>query len=631
MTLMPPDLAVQVEEGATLDPEAVLAILSDNGPLSQILSRYESRAQQKKMMAAIIDAFNQDHVALIEAGTGTGKSLAYLIPAILWARKTGQRTVISTHTINLQEQLLFKDIPLISKALKIDLKAVLVKGMGNYVCLRKLDDLHQEWLTLTPQEAEEVKKIEAWSHSTTDGTRSSLSFLPSSVTWDKVSAEYDTCTRKECPHFKECFFIKARRQAHDATLLIANHHLLFSDLVKKNDSADETMILPPYTRVILDEAHNIEDIATDFFANRASYLGLLQTLSRLSTEKQGKAAGKLPLLKHLIQICWRRELPPSAKILMSRLTIDLPGLRNDFLTHANQAFEAFGDFARRLIAHSKPSSPEDSASPDSKLRLLPLHQTHPLWSNTLLPFTERLIESGAKYVQALLHLEKEASAIEQERFTEMAKGILNDINAYTMRLDSSLQVLKKFINLQDGMDRVRWIEHQTLPNAQNTHLIDADLDIGKSMAGYLFNRFPTVILCSATLTTSQKFDYFRSRLGLTSELLKERVVQEHIYDSPFNYQQQALLAVPTDLPSPQSPEFTAKAAECIWECIQTSHGNAFVLFTSYQMLKACYDLLAERMKQQRFHALKQGDCHRQALLNKFKETDRSVLFGTDSF
>ena len=189
----------------------------------------------------------------------------------------GERTVISTNTINLQEQLIQKDIPMVAKALNIEFKAVLVKGMGNYVCLRKLAEAKMELPLMTPQEAQEMEAVEAWSETTRDGSRSTLPIVPSSVTWEKVGAEHDTCNHNECPCFKDCFYFKARRQANDANILVVNHHLLFSDLTSRSEekALEETALLPPYTRVIIDEAHNIEEIATDFFASSMSQLGFL--------------------------------------------------------------------------------------------------------------------------------------------------------------------------------------------------------------------------------------------------------------------------------------------------------------------------------------------------------------------
>lgn len=282
-----------------MNVEAALGILGTDGPFAKTLKGFEARQEQKEMMRNVLDAYHGDQVALIEAGTGTGKSLAYLIPALLWASSTGERTVISTNTITLQEQLLQKDIPLVLKTLNLKLKAVLVKGMHNYLCMRKFLEIQHELMLLAPNEAEEMQKIEVWQANTKDGSRSSLPFSPSSSVWERVCAENDTCNRNACPYYQQCHFFKARREAAEAQILIINHHLLFADLVKRaeTDNFKDPAVLPPYTRIILDEAHNIEDIATDYFASRISQLDLIRLTARLAAEKKDNLTENCPCLK----------------------------------------------------------------------------------------------------------------------------------------------------------------------------------------------------------------------------------------------------------------------------------------------------------------------------------------------
>ena len=296
-----------------IDAEKALKVLQPEGNLSKIIKGFEPREQQQKMMQNIIEAYNENQIALIEAGTGTGKSIAYLIPAILWAVQKKERSVISTHTITLQEQLLLKDIPLVAKALNVTVKAVLVKGMRNYVCLRKVEETRMEQLFLAPHEAEEFSKIDAWSHSTNDGSRSALSFEPSGPIWDKVCAENDTCNKNQCPHYQDCHFFKARREASEAQILIVNHHLLFADLSTRAESENyiDPSILPIYTKVVLDEAHHIEDIATEYFAQKVTLLDLLRIVGRLAAEKGGKALGKLTQLKEKIHSYFNTKTPPT--------------------------------------------------------------------------------------------------------------------------------------------------------------------------------------------------------------------------------------------------------------------------------------------------------------------------------
>ena len=612
-----------------LNIETALSLLDANGPFASQLKGYEVRSEQKEMMGNILNAFNENQIALVEAGTGTGKSLAYLIPAMLWAAENGERTVISTNTITLQEQLLNKDIPLISKALKLSIKPVLVKGMHNYLCLRKFADTQHEFLLLPPQEAEELDKIDAWKDLPHDGSRSSLPFAPSPSIWEKVSAENDTCNRNACPYYQQCHFFKARRQANEAQILIVNHHLLFADLAfrKENDNFKDQAVLPSYTRVILDEAHNIEDIATDYFASRVGQLDLMRLTARLASEKKGQSYGKLPLLKDKLTSLYRNNLTNDVSSLLSRLTIDLPGLRRDLLQHSHETFNAFLEFSQ----FSQVSSNDEQPQGEGKLRILPHHYTHQAWKGKLIPYSQELCATIRRYTQALAALIADLKQLKNSTLDEQIKSICFEINALSVRLDAASGLIERFTTSVSPPEKVLWIELQQLKTMINASLVDADLNISKILADQLFSKFSTIILCSATLTTNKHFRFIRDRLGLTADLLPQRCIKEYIYDSPFDFNKQVLMAIPLDLPQPTDPSFIHDASEKIWQTLQSCRGNAFVLFTSYSMLKICFEKLKDRLKENKFHALKQGDDERQTLLNKFKANNYSVLFGTDSF
>ncbi len=612
-----------------LNVEAALEILGEDGPLSKSLKGFESRREQKEMMRNVLDAYNGNQVALIEAGTGTGKSLAYLIPAMLWAAETSERTVISTNTITLQEQLLNKDIPLIDKALNLKSKAVLVKGMHNYVCMRKFDEAQHELQLMSPQEADEMQKIDVWKESTQDGSRSSLPFSPLPSVWEKVSAENDTCNRNACPYFQQCHFFKARRQANEAQILIVNHHLLFADLVVRADTENfkDQAILPNYTRIILDEAHNIEDIATDYFASRVSQFDLIRLTARLAAEKKGESHGKLPMLKEKIVGHYRKEFSNDVTSILGRLNVDLPGLRRDLLQQSHETFSAFFEFTQSCQL----SSTDEHVQAESKLRILPHHHKLIDWKERLIPLSQSLSGSIQRYAVSLNAVINDLKQLKNPVLDELIKGICFEITALSERLAGTCAVIERFTAAVIPPEKVRWIELQHFKTMINTALVDADLDISKILVEHLFSKFSTIILCSATLTTNKQFQFIRTRLGLTPERFPKRAIREYIYNSPFDFQKQALMAIPTDIPSPTDPSFISEATEKIWQIIQTCRGNAFVLFTSYSMLKTCFAKLEVRMKENRFNALKQGDFDRQVLLNKFKATNYSVLFGTDSF
>jgi ATP-dependent DNA helicase DinG len=616
----------------SLDAAKVLQLVSSQGILARVLKGFEFRKPQQEMMRNVIDAYNDHSVALIEAGTGTGKSLAYLLPAILWALENHQRTLISTHTIALQEQLITKDIPQITKALNLDIKAVLIKGMGNYLCLRKFHDAKEEQLLLTPEEKSEFDRIEAWTETTKEGSRSSLPVMPSNATWERINAENDTCSYMKCPHYQKCFFFKARAQAEDAQILVANHHLLFADLAVRaeTDNYKAQAIMPAYSRIIIDEAHHIEDIATDFFGAHINRLNLLRLIGKIASESQTKTQGKLSIIKEKLLQAFPNPNDPKTSSIYSRLNIDLVNARQELLHNTQEAFTILGSFVDELTLNA--SSIDDLDQAESKLRLLPTHQQSPIWQTRVIPATERLISSIHRYVQGLQNLEQDLDTLKHDSFQEQSKGIRQDMIAFSLRLEEQALLFHKLIITPPKPEKVRWMEIKRNSNfTNNISIRDADLDVSQSMVEFLFSKFSSIVLCSATLTTNSQFQFIRERLGLNCKLLSYKKVTESIYDSPFNYAQQAMLTVPIDLPLPHDESFISKAAEQIWQALVACQGGAFVLFTSYSMMKTCYELLVERLNTHRYKTYKQGDAERQVLLAHFKKSPKAVLFGTDSF
>lgn len=620
-----------------LDADLIISIVQPKGLLSGHLSGFEPREQQQKMLSNVTHAYNHNEIALIEAGTGTGKSISYLIPAILWAVKTKQRTLISTHTINLQEQLIEKDIPMLLKGLNVTIKAVLVKGMNNYICLRRLREAMEELPFLSQQDAAELQKIDVLQQTTCKGSRSELPFIPSPQIWEAIGAEADTCTRSKCAYFDDCYFFKARREASEAQILVSNHHLLFADLASraKDGNYNDPVILPPYSRIIIDEAHHIEDVATEYFASHISRIDINRILTRLAFEKNYVAVGKLPVLKQKIEDYYRKakqSYNPEVTFFFQRLNAVLPGEKRDLQQDIGEAFHAIYEYVCGLNSpHSLESSFQEEGTVGNKLRLKPEHYQSSVWCEKVLPRIEQLLKSAKRYIASLQGIAKEVEEFKDEKLAAQLAGIVIEITALANRLSAIFFELESFIAKKEDLSNVRWIEMRKWQSLPNVTLIEANLDISEILIEFLFSKFPTVILCSATLTTDKQFHFIRERLGLNKDQLKQSVVTENSYDSPFNFQQQTLFAITRDIPHPDHPEFIAAASEKIWQAIQASRGNAFVLFTSYGMLTSCYQTLIHRLQTNRFHVFKQGDDNRRSLLEKFKAKEYSVLFGTDSF
>lgn len=613
-----------------LDASKALRLISSEGILSCTLKGFEPRKPQQMMMANVIESYNDDAITLIEAGTGTGKSLAYLLPAVLWALENHQRTVISTHTIALQEQLIHKDIPQLINALNLDINAVLVKGMSNYLCLRKFREIQDELLLFSPEERSEIDRMEAWTETTQEGSRSSMPKMLSGALWERICAESDTCTNVKCPNYQKCFFFKARNKAEEAQILVVNHHLLFADLAirAETDNYKGQAILPAYTRIIIDEAHHIEDIATDFFGDHISKMNILRLLGRIASEKQNKAHGKLAVLKEKLHFAFPNPTGKKLNSVFDRLNFDLVNLRREIQTHTIETFNAIN----QCVEHLTPNSNQDELTlGETKLRLLPAHHTLPFWQERVVHSANHLIDAILRYVQALDSLDNDLTSLNHDDFQEQSKSIRQDIASFAKRLEEQCSLLQKLILTPPGQEKVRWIELKNSPLFSNVSIRDADLDVSQAMIDFLFCRFASVILCSATLTTNQQFKFIRQRLGMLSERLPYKKITEHIYDSPFNYAAQALLAIPIDLPAPQQINFIEQSAQQIWQIIEVSRGGTFVLFTSYSMMQACSEILSERFAKNRYTLFKQGDAERQTLLTQFKTTTRAILFGTDSF
>ncbi len=579
-------------------------IFSQDGLLSRSLANFEERACQKEMAASILDAFEKDQIALIEAGTGTGKSLAYLVPAIIWALKHQEKTVIATHTIALQEQLLHKDIPFLLKTMDVEIKACLVKGMSNYLCLRKLHELQEQPLLFSFDETKEVQAIEHWSEKTEDGSRSDIPFPVSSSVWEKVGAEAESCNHVQCPHYKRCFFFKARKEAAESQLLIVNHHLLLADIEKRrrNPGAQES-ILPPYDRLVIDEAHNLEEIALDSFARRFDRIAFLRLLGKLHSDVHPERSRLFALKKELSSLSIVRP------VLLQKLETEIPALRR---TCQAELEEALAQMTQLF---------EDQ----SKCRITSAITENAFWKNNIVPGLLSLAKEVERLLLSLKGVIADFDEFKGTALYEKSSAHLLEIQSIVLRLEQAAEFFTHFTqNETENEKRVRWYES----NGGNIALVDAALDISQLLHEHLFSPLHTSILTSATMAAARSFQFIKSRLGLA---LLEAKLQETIYDSPFNYPDRSLFLVPTDLPLPSHAEFLRECVKTMSEIVEISRGSAFLLFTSYEMLQSCYRSLAATPLADRFPFLKQGDLPRHLLLEQFKKREGSVLFATDSF
>ncbi len=565
------------------------------------------------MAQNILDAYTDEKITLIEAGTGTGKSLSYLVPAAYWALKHQEKTVIATHTIALQEQLIHKDIPFLLKAMDIEIKACLVKGMSNYLCLRKLSECRGHPLLFATEEAKQMEAVEQWSERTKEGSRSDISFPIHPATWEKVSAEADTCNHVHCPHYKECFFFKARKMAEDSQLLIVNHHLLLADIEKRRRNPGQGMLLPNYSRLVIDEAHQLESVALESFAQRFDRLGLLRQLSKLHSDVN---QDRSRLARLHLDLSTQPIIPP---LLIHKLEVDIPAQKRLCQESLEETFGELISFFETL-AVVKPGFKDK----ESRRRITEEITQNPLWKQTLVPSLGSLGEQIQRLSLMIQGALGDIQEFKDAPFYETISIHLIEMGAIAQRLDAASEFLNQFVKEGSSEKRVRWLES----TPANAILVDAALDISALLNEHLFSKQRTCVLCSATITAAKSFSFLKKRLGLTEYPTK---LKEAIFDSPFNYQQRTLFVVPTDLPLPSSPDFLAKSIEAIAQVIEISRGSVFLLFTSYEMLQSCHRILSQSTLPQRYSFFKQGDLPRHLLLEQFKKKEGGVLFATDSF
>ncbi len=550
----------------------VASVLGPEGIIARRHPRYESRPQQLEMATAVAEAIAAGEHLVAEAGTGTGKSFAYLVPAILAAanaQASGQpkkRIVVATHTISLQEQLVHRDLPFLNAVLPLEFSTILVKGRSNYVSLRRLKSAVQRASSLfaRPEELDQIQELAAWSQRTNDGSQADLEFKPLPQVWDEAASEHGNCLGKNCPTYSDCFYYKARRRIWNADILVVNHALFFSDLALRREGAS---LLPDYDVVILDEAHTVEQVAGDHLGLSVTSGQFDYLLNKLFHERQRKG------------LLAREDLTEQ-----QRQVSHVRALVRDLFDELRYWKESRG------LANGRIGKPLEV-------------------QNAVSPALMELAASINLYAQQL------SSEEEQMEFVASAERC----RAVAAVLNSWLQ--------QTIEDSVYWIE-QAGTEGQRLRLLAAPVEVGETLRDELFNQVPSVILTSATLATGRRdFQYVRERMGLT----KAREIQ---LGSPFNFREQAKLVLTDGMPDPSAEPAAYESAvvERIQRYLDWTKGRAFVLFTSYRMLQNCARRLTPWLAKRQYGLYVQGaDIPRNLLLEKFRNDPAGVLFGTDSF
>jgi ATP-dependent DNA helicase DinG len=603
------------KQNVPIDAVDTANLLGRDGPVAAAIGDFEDRACQRDMAAYVADTYNQSGISLLEAGTGVGKSFAYLVPALKWAQANGERTIVSTNTINLQEQLVGKDLPLLARALETDdytPSYALLKGWSNYLCISRLKmaEVGQASL-LEPERVRELQGLARWAATTNDGSLADLSDLPSQEVWDEVNAEADLCARLECPHFDRCFVFEARRRAAEADVIVVNHHLLTADIAVRRvqENWQDQAVLPAYKRLILDEAHHLEDVAAKHLGVQVTSRGLARLLGRL--ERGGR--GLIPTL-----VAELRSSDNSA----ARAAIDL--LRKAVLpevgqarTYADRVFEILCD---RLVA-----------SKSDVLRLDDSFVADSVWDRGLGVAVDNLVNVLGRLSEGLAAV---SDRMELDDEPDRRSQLVLELRGVVRRLQSATDGVLLTIRPQSGAQLVRWLDKRSNKPAGNLPfhigLAAVPLDLAPVLKESLFDRIDTVVLTSATLATGGDFGFLKERVGL--DLPPARVRDEESLPSPFDFGEQCLFGVATDLPDPRGDEtgHGHALAQVIIDLARASDGGMFVLFTSYAALRRTAAAVRGTIGA-RWPVLVQGEGQRDHLLRRFREAGSAILFGTDSF
>ena len=580
-----------------LDTDKMISYLDPKGSIAKFLPAYEAREVQVDLLQEVCRAFNEDSITAVEAGTGVGKSLAYGIPAVQWGDKNEERVVISTATINLQQQLIEKDIPLIKSIIGSRVKVVLVKGRGNYVCLKRLKELPEED-SLFNDENETFKAIRKWAETSKDGSKSDLSFYPDSELWSRICSESDACLGIKCGFRDSCFVLRARKDAASAKVLVVNHHLLFSDLSMRAGGVgyDSTAVLPPFRRIIFDEAHNIESAATSFFSEQFNRFSLFKQLNRVFARKGNRTMGLLIKL-----------LPGKNN---SKRRSSFFGVIEDIRSRA----ENLDQITAGVLGHQytlRISGEDLSEGAIEALEMMKMLQT--------------------KLVDLINHISKLVREKEDQKPEE--EGPAAELKLVLRRLEGFSSVLETFRDYKEIDDKVLWIEkrYQRGKTSSAYNYIATPIDITGVMKEVVYEPYKTIFFTSATLTVNASFHYWFSRVGLSSPGMLEEKVRGRLLESPFPYQTNVFFGIPKDGPEPKSEEYQNFVIDTVAETLELSEGKGLVLFTSYAMLEKTYEGVKNRMDAKKIPVLKQGSDDRAKLLARFNREISSVLFATESF
>ena len=582
---------------------------SKDGILAKEIKGFEYRQEQEEMAQYIQEAINEDKKIIVEAGTGTGKTLAYLIPAIKWAVVNKKKVIIATNTINLQEQLLLKDIPLAKSIIKDEFSYVLVKGRNNYVCKRLFNELalgkNIDIETFSIEAREQIEYILKWGNKTKTGDKAELPFEVYPDVWELVQSTTELCLGKKCPYRKECFYMKTRMEKMEADILISNHHVFFADLNVRaeTDFDSEYLILPRYDMVIFDEAHNIESVARSYFSVEVSKISFTRLLNRIYQRKNKRKKEKSALIR-VEDTVDEKNLEDSEQYIYLLNT-----LKEEISILQNIGDEYFDEI--RKIYETNTEAPIKKSLNNfemTKSRFLEnLREKKDIFQTKLADFLNLMMIFN--------------NVIDEEK----------DKNPEVINFNNHLKMFKayidsfKFINSFEDDNYIYWLDINS--KRTNVVLTATPLNIAQKLSTVLFDNLDRLVFASATIVVNGSFDYFKKSLGLDEEDCIEAIIK-----SPFDYNEQMSVYIPSDIQDSENINaFVSDASRFILNILLKTNGKAFILFTSYTMLNQIYYSISKKLKDKGFEVFLHGDKPRSQLIKEFKEAENPILFGTTSF
>ncbi|MEW6360399.1 MAG: helicase C-terminal domain-containing protein [Planctomycetota bacterium] len=602
------------ENPGPLNVEEICALFSSDGLFSRTLPGYECRPEQIEMARHVCDAFNNASHLMIEAGTGTGKSIAYLVPSIYWAAQNGQTVIVSTNTKNLQAQLFFKDIPFLQETLKQGFKAAIIKGRRNYLCVRKFLYLMREAdRELEADERMDLLPLVAWAELSDTGDVAEVTGFNAERSWrlwDMLSTSADECGGRKCRNFRNCFVRKARALCADADVVVANHSVVFAEM------GMETAILPEYKHIIFDEAHNVENVATEWLGVRMERWRLLRILWRLHRERRdGTGKGLFTNIRFQMRKAGGKVPKPIADAVEKHIQeaiggiSDLPDIVDAFLLSTGRLFSGKRDEQEKVRYSSETKRPD-------------------LWDPIETEKKNLIIRLGQFVKRLLAILENLDEAAEQISYGNEFK---RDLEVQVSLLHEIIQDVE-FLFLANEENFVFWAEQEQRRGRDAQYVLcAAPLDISQMMAEHVYEKNNTVIFSSATLSVGDRFDFMMGRLGANAA--EGRPFKTAGVGSSFDFDRQTRVMVPTFLPEPvREANFDAEFARLLNNLLRAAGGRALVLFTSYAMMNNVYPSVKEEMEAEGIVVLGHGkDGTRESLTATFKRDISSVLLGTQSF